>query len=77
MLKVAYHPVSFLLHLHTHKTGNGNLVYCQDNQELLECMGVKKYLSGEWRLFVDNNKKNLKGVLLSNGQYIKGLNMTQ
>ena len=39
------------------KTGNGNFVCCQDIQQLLEGMSVEGYLPGEWRLFVDSNKK--------------------
>lgn len=30
-------------------------------------MGVEEYLPGEWRLFVDNDKRNLKCVLFDNG----------
>ena len=30
-------------------------------------MGVKEYLPGEWRLFVDSNIRNIKCVLLYNG----------
>lgn len=30
-------------------------------------MGVKEYLPGEWRLFVDSNIRNMKCVLLYNG----------
>ena len=49
------------------KPGNGNFVYCQDIQGLLKRMGVEEYLLGEWRLFVDTNKRSLKFVLLYNG----------
>ena len=52
-----------LVYFDENKTGNGNFVYCQDIQGLLEHMGVKECLPGESRLFVDSNKRSLQRVL--------------
>ena len=56
-----------LVYFAEHETNNGNFVYCQDIQGLLEHMGVEEYVPDEWRLFVDSNKRSLKCVLLHNG----------
>ena len=56
-----------LAYFNKNKTSNGNFVYCQNIQGLLKRMGVKEYLPGEWRLFVDSNIRNMKCVLLYNG----------
>ena len=56
-----------LVYFNKNKTSNGNFVYCQNIQGLLKRMGVKEYLPGEWRLFVDSNIRNIKCVLLYNG----------
>ena len=44
------------------KNGNGNFVYYQDMQGILERMGVEEYLLGGWRLFAGNNKRSLKCI---------------
>ena len=50
-----------------HQTINGHFVYCQNIEDLLKHMGVDEYASNEWRLFIESNKRNLKCVLLHNG----------
>ena len=56
-----------LVYFNKNKTGNGNFVYCQNIQGLLKRMGIKEYLPGECRLFVDSNIRNIKCVVLYNG----------
>ena len=45
---------------------DGQLVYCTDVEGLL-AMGLSAYHSNDWRLFIDSSKRNLKCVLLHNG----------
>ena len=47
-------------------TEDGPLVYCNNIEGLLSQYGVK-YNAKEWRLFIDATKRNLKAVLLNNG----------
>ena len=46
---------------------DGQLVYCTDVEGLLLVMGLSLYRSNDWRLFIDSSKRNLKCVLLHNG----------
>jgi len=41
----------------------GNLVYCNDINNLMEELG-RKHEPHEWRLFIDASKASLKAVLL-------------
>jgi len=44
-----------------------NLVFCSDIGKLLKKIGLSEYNPSEWRLFIDSSKRNLKCVLLNNG----------
>ena len=44
-----------------------NFVFCTNIPSLLAEMGLSKYNSDEWRLFIDSFKRNLKCVLLHKG----------
>ena len=43
------------------------LVYCNNIQVLLSEMGLTEYNPDEWRLLIDSSKRNLKCMLLHNG----------
>jgi hypothetical protein len=47
-------------------TQEESLVYCNDIPNLMNMLGVE-YKTDEWMLFIDSNKRSLKGVLLHNG----------
>ena len=42
------------------------LCYCYDITSLIEKLG-KDHIASEWHLFLDSSKRNLKAVLLHNG----------
>ena len=46
---------------------DGQLVYCTDVKGLLLAMGLSAYRSNDWRIFIDSSKRNLKCILLHNG----------
>jgi hypothetical protein len=48
-------------------TKENNLVFCNDNGNLLKEIGISEYNPSEWRLFIDSSKHSLKCVLLNNG----------
>jgi hypothetical protein len=48
-------------------TEHNNLVFCNDNANLLKKTVLSEYSSSEWRLFIDSLKSSLKCVLLNNG----------
>ena len=48
---------------------DGNLLYCVDIPNLITKIGAE-YKANEWRLFIDSNKRSLKGVLLHNGNVL-------
>jgi hypothetical protein len=48
-------------------TNENNLVFCNDIGNLLKKIGLSEYNPSEWRLFIDSSKRNLKCVLLNNG----------
>ena len=43
-----------------------NLLFCDNIEGLITTMGTS-YTPSEWRLFIDSSKKNMKCVLLHNG----------
>ena len=43
-----------------------SLCYCTNIQGLFQEIGIS-YLPSDWRLFIDSSKRNLKAVLLYNG----------
>ena len=43
-----------------------SLCYCTDIQGLFQEIGIA-YSASDWRLFIDSSKRNLKAVLLHNG----------
>ncbi len=47
--------------------GEDDFVYCTDISGLMTAMGLQRYDSNEWRLFIDSSKRSLKCVLLHNG----------
>ena len=49
-------------------TSEDDFVYCHNVKELLLAMGMPKYESTDWRLFIDSSKRSLKGVLLHNSK---------
>ena len=44
-----------------------DFVFCNNIPGLLAEMGLSKYNSDEWRLFIDSSKRSLKCVLLHKG----------
>ena len=42
-------------------------MYCTDIAQLLHKLGVTRYRTKDWRLFIDSSKRSLKCVLLHNG----------
>lgn len=44
-----------------------DLVFCNDVSGILQQMGSQNYQPNDWRLFIDSSKRNLKCVLLHNG----------
>ena len=42
------------------------VVFCNDVSSVMEVLG-REYNPGQWRLFTDSSKVNLKVVLLNNG----------
>lgn len=46
---------------------DGGFVYCHNEQNLMEKLGISSYISNKWRLFIDSSKRSLKCVLLHNG----------
>lgn len=50
-----------------------DFVYCTDISGLMTAMGLQRYDSNEWRLFIDSSKRSLKCVLLHNGNKFHSL----
>ena len=50
-----------------------DFVYCRDITGLMTAMGLQRYNSNEWRLFIDSSKGSLKCVLLHNGNKLGSL----
>lgn len=50
-----------------------DFVYCTDISGLMIAMGLQRYNSIEWRLFIDSSKRSLKCVLLHNGNKLGSL----
>ena len=50
-------------------TKEESLVYCDDVNGLIRLMGIK-YISKDWRLFIDSLNKSLNAVLLYNSNTI-------
>ncbi|CAH0552824.1 unnamed protein product [Brassicogethes aeneus] len=50
-----------------------DFVYCTDLSGLMTAMGLQRYDSNEWRLFIDSSKRSLKCVLLNNGNKLGSL----
>ena len=48
-------------------TMEDDFVFCNNIPGLLAEMGLSKYNSDEWRLFIDSSKRSLKYVLLHKG----------
>ena len=48
-------------------TMKDDFVYCNNIQGILLEMGLPEYNPDEWKLFIDSSKRNLKWVLLHNG----------
>lgn len=46
---------------------NTSFVYCHNIQDLLHKLGIPRYNSNKWRLFIDSSKHSLKRVLLHEG----------
>ncbi|KAI6647738.1 hypothetical protein LOD99_8579 [Oopsacas minuta] len=46
----------------------GGFVFCDLIPGLLSAIGLSQYNPNEWRLFIDNSKRNLKRVLLHDGK---------
>jgi hypothetical protein len=53
---------------------NGDILYCNNIQELIEELRLE-HTSGQWRLFIDSSKVNLKKVLLHNGNRFPSIPM--
>lgn len=52
--------------LHKYFDLEGQLVYCNNIEELLLTMALPAYYSSEWRHFIDSFKRSLKYALLPN-----------
>ena len=48
-------------------------MYCTDITGLMTAMGLQRYNSNEWRLYIDSSKRSLKRVLLHNGNKLGSL----
>lgn len=52
---------------------DGLMVFCKDITRLVTKMGVQKYDSKQWRLFIDSSKRSLKAVLLHIGNELASI----
>lgn len=43
-----------------------DFVFCNNIENLLSAIGLPKYISDEWRLFIDSSKRSFKCILLHN-----------
>lgn len=50
-----------------------DFVFCKDVPGLMTAMGLRNYVSSDWRLFIDSSKRSLKCVLLHNGNKLGSL----
>jgi len=53
---------------------DGDLVYCNNNQELMEELQLE-HTTEQWRVFTDSPKVSLKAVLLHNGNMFPSIQL--